>query len=220
MQQTPTQSEKVTQGAPMTEEAFFALTGQRDELKAQLKALSQRRNELSEQRAVLSKEDGRDHDLRIRAIDQRSAEIDRQIMSLDVAIAKARSQPIIAADQIAAAAQRAARAAIASLPPVPPPRQGNDTARIAMFGTAVVTIVAIVAIYKGVMRIFAPRTTASVEGQSRRLDQLQQSIDVIALEVERMSESQRFVAKVLNEKMPALGVGEAVSAKAKDAAKF
>jgi hypothetical protein len=45
---------------------------------------------------------------------------------------------------------------------------------------------------------------------------------VIALEMERMSEGQRFVAKVLNEKFPALGVGEAqpVSSKAKDAVKL
>lgn len=33
----------------------------------------------------------------------------------------------------------------------------------------------------------------------RRFDQLQQSVDVIALEVERISEGQRYVTKILNE---------------------
>ena len=43
-----------------------------------------------------------------------------------------------------------------------------------------------------------------------RFDHLQQSVDVIALEVERISEGQRYVTKILNEKLqPSIGPGEA-----------
>jgi hypothetical protein len=43
---------------------------------------------------------------------------------------------------------------------------------------------------------------------AQRLEQLQQSVDTIAIEVERISESQRFVTKLLSEQ-PALGAGSA-----------
>ena len=43
-----------------------------------------------------------------------------------------------------------------------------------------------------------------------RVDRLQQGIDAIALEVERVSEGQRFVTKILNEKLtPSVGPGDA-----------
>jgi hypothetical protein len=43
-----------------------------------------------------------------------------------------------------------------------------------------------------------------------RVDRLQQGIDVIALEVERISEGQRYTTKILTEKLaPSIGPGEA-----------
>ena len=43
-----------------------------------------------------------------------------------------------------------------------------------------------------------------------RVDQLQHGIDVIALEIERISEGQRYVTKILNERLqPTVGPGEA-----------
>ena len=43
-----------------------------------------------------------------------------------------------------------------------------------------------------------------------RVDRLQRGIDVIALEVERISEGQRYVTKILNEKLaPSIGPAEA-----------
>ena len=44
--------------------------------------------------------------------------------------------------------------------------------------------------------------------QQQRLDQLQQAVDTIAIEVERISEGQRFVTKMLSDgKSPAIGAG-------------
>lgn len=48
----------------------------------------------------------------------------------------------------------------------------------------------------------------AVPDNSLRFEQLQQSVDVIALEVERIAEGQRYVTKVLNEKLPGIAAGE------------
>jgi hypothetical protein len=42
-----------------------------------------------------------------------------------------------------------------------------------------------------------------------RLERLEQAVDSIAIEIERVSEGQRFVTKVLSERMPVVGVKHA-----------
>ena len=47
---------------------------------------------------------------------------------------------------------------------------------------------------------------ASRDGEvltTARLDRLEQAVDTIAIEIERISESQRFIVRILNERMPA-----------------
>ena len=54
----------------------------------------------------------------------------------------------------------------------------------------------------------APRVSAATDAATQqRLEQLQQSVDAIAIEVERISEGQRFVTKVMSDR--ALGAGAA-----------
>ena len=53
-----------------------------------------------------------------------------------------------------------------------------------------------VAFALGAQRLMARQRPAT---EPNRLEQLQQSVDVIALEVERISEGQRYVTKILNE---------------------
>jgi hypothetical protein len=61
----------------------------------------------------------------------------------------------------------------------------------------------------GAQRLMA-RQRPSAATEASRADGLQQSLDVIALEVERISESQRFVTKLLTEQLsPSIGAGEA-----------
>src|ERR1051325_6833093 len=55
----------------------------------------------------------------------------------------------------------------------------------------------------------APRVASVDPNTVQRIDQLQQSVDAIAIEVERISEGQRFVTKLLNEKDRALSAGAA-----------
>lgn len=53
----------------------------------------------------------------------------------------------------------------------------------------------------------APRAAQMDHATQQRLEQLQQSMDTIAIEVERISEGQRFVTKILSER--AIGAGAA-----------
>lgn len=100
-------------------------------------------------------------------------------------------------------------------PPVPvsPDIPREVVAIVAIvFGT--IAMVAIVApVLRGVMRIIERRTDkALIHGPAvaQQLAQLQQSVDALAIEVERISESQRFQAKLMAEKeRAAIGEGQA-----------
>ena len=47
--------------------------------------------------------------------------------------------------------------------------------------------------------------------QTRRFDRLEQSVDAIAIEIERISENQRYLTKVLSEPRPGVAVGSGTS---------
>jgi hypothetical protein len=54
-----------------------------------------------------------------------------------------------------------------------------------------------------------PRVAGADQATQQRLDALQQAVDTIAIEVERISEGQRFVTRLLSERAaPALDAGE------------
>lgn len=61
-----------------------------------------------------------------------------------------------------------------------------------------------------------PRSAMSDPAVHQRLEQLQQAVDTIAIEVERISEGQRFVTKLLNER--AIGAGAAEPAQLRKSA--
>ncbi len=52
-------------------------------------------------------------------------------------------------------------------------------------------------------RLTSPRNRELSSAQNDRLDRLEQSIDAIAIEVERISEAQRYTVAVLSERLPA-----------------
>ena len=82
------------------------------------------------------------------------------------------------------------------------------------------TVHALLAVLFGVgaRHLMARTATASIDPS--RVDRLQQGVDVIALEVERISEGQRYVTKLLTERLsPPTGANdEALVVKRKDAA--
>lgn len=97
--------------------------------------------------------------------------------------------------------------------------QGPDAAQIASsIANDIIPIVAIVCVFVlapfaiALSRFIWKRSTAPArtaipdQATQQRLEQLQQAVDTIAIEVERISEGQRFVTKLLSEReRPALG---------------
>lgn len=77
----------------------------------------------------------------------------------------------------------------------------HDIEVMVLFAMAFVILLPIViGIGRRIGRKGAPASPPMPENLSPRLDRMEQAIDAIAIEVERISESQRFIAKVLAER--------------------
>lgn len=203
---------------PQTRAELNGLVAKRSELERQLEQLTDRRQELFQQRQRMGRQEGQGHDNRIALIDDQTTQIEREVLQLNTAIAQGTATVASAGGEFTATTQPSSRELVREV------RNGAEDAVMGtMFGSAA-GLVAIYVLWRGFRRwiwkkkpVPAPAAHAVVD-QSPRLEQLQQSVDVIALEVERISEAQRFLAKVLNER--AIGAGEAqpVSVKSRDAA--
>jgi hypothetical protein len=85
---------------------------------------------------------------------------------------------------------------------------------VANFAVVAVIIIGMVAslsgltvwLVRGVQRKPLPRQLPNVSDFEQRFDQLQQSVDAIAVEVERIAEAQRFSARLLAERSEAVSV--------------
>jgi len=110
---------------------------------------------------------------------------------------------------IAQQAAQAATSAIAAtpLPPVPP-SNGEVPGSVIQLVTIVLAILAIVIIGFPLSRAFGRRmdrksTVPNADPEvARRLDRIEQAIEAMAVEVERVSEAQRYSARLLTERLP------------------
>lgn len=202
---------------PTTRAELDGLIAKRSELENQLESLTERRQELFQQRQRMGREEGRGHDNRMALIDEQTTRLEREVLSLNSAIAEGMVNVPFSSGAVVAGTSQPNRELIREV------RNGAEDAVMGtMFGSAA-GLLAMYVLWRGFRRWIwkkkpVPAPAITVPDQSPRLEQLQQSVDVIALEVERISEAQRFLAKVINER--ALGAGEArpVSAKQRDAA--
>jgi hypothetical protein len=172
----------------------------REELGNQLERLEERRRELSQE--LRRGEEGVDRDgtqRRIEAIDQRIAEVEKQIATADDAVAKAASIPGAAVE--------------VPEPPAPPdPNQMSENA--AIVGTVFTVFVLFPLAIAYARRLWRRGAVAVAELPkvlAERLTRLDQAVDTIAIEVERISEGQRFLTKVMTDGNAgrALGTGAA-----------
>jgi hypothetical protein len=99
--------------------------------------------------------------------------------------------------------------------PVPPsPRNGPNVDRLTQMGFVLVLVLLIPSSMAFARRIWRgrpapqPRDTRD-DMSSKRMERMEQAIDAIAIEIERVSEGQRFVTKVLAERMPGVGTAGA-----------
>jgi cell division protein FtsB len=181
-----------------------ALNMQRGELQSQLGQLDGRRNQLLVQTAQSEPGPARS-ELRARMseLDARSKQLDAQIQGLNDQIAatmgELASVPAVPATP---------RASGISVPPIESPSSRPIIRQVGgmMMAEAVVLVMVFSAFWRFGMRRMREQFARAFGDQAAQLGQLQQAVDVIGVEVERISEGQRYVAKMLTEGSPA-GVG-------------
>lgn len=200
-------SERSFQTRPARNRAELdALEMKRSELRRQLESNTERRSLLAVQRREAQGTASQPEiDARIKALDARSARIDQELNAIDDAVAASLAGGITV--------DRGRQ----TISIQPPPMVRMDRG----FGgrTVMGPLMAFNATGFVLLGLFLWRTMRRRVGgparlapdEAARIEQLQRSVDVIALEVERISEGQRFVTKILNERAPALpsrGAGE------------
>lgn len=204
----PTPAAVAPIAVPTTRAELDGLVAKRSELENQLESLTDRRQELFQQRQRMGREEGQGHDNRIALLDEQTTRIEQEMLTLNGAIAEGMAKVPFVGGQATTAAQPN-RDLIREV------RNGAEDAVMGtMFGSAA-GLVAIYVVWRGIRRWIWKKkplpasATPAVPDHAPRLEQLQQSLDVIALEVERISEAQRYLAKVITERAPAIGAGDA-----------
>jgi hypothetical protein len=179
-------------GTPTTQQQLRALREKRGELSNQLASATDRRKALGEQLKSADPSARAGIEARLKVLDERivrlESELDRtgdQLANAPAALAASTSAPDIA------------NKVTEDLVPI--------VAILSVFVFAPFAIAFARLIWK---RASAPSRPAVDQTTQHRLDQIQQAVDTIAVEVERISEGQRFVTKILSEReRPGLGAG-------------
>ena len=187
------------------------LTEQRHELQRQAEELSQRRNVLVAQHRNMGDSPARrELETRMSEIDARLSRLDAQIDRLNEQISEAiqggggggsNAPVIVDVPRIVRGVQGQI-----SVPPFNTQRQRQqDMRQIAgvMAAEAVAFALIGIAFWRFGMRRMRQSFDRAFSNQAGQLTQLQHAVDVIGIEVERISEGQRYVAKVLSEGSPA-----------------
>jgi hypothetical protein len=186
-------------GAPTAVQMLEAARAQRNELRNQLERAEDQREELSSDLSQTSSGDA----VARAGIEQRIRETDARISSLD--------------KEIAAADQRVAQAAAVpgATYEAPRPRivqEGPPEEFWVLGGMFIVFVMMPIAIaYSRRLWKRAPvSTTNEVPAElTDRLSRMEQGIDAVAVELERVGEGQRYVTRVFTEQQRALGAGAA-----------
>lgn len=197
-----------SEGVPQTPAEVRGVTDKLRALNDELQTAAERRNSVADRI--------RDMDVEARpGYLDRLAALDKRILTLENEIAVTTSQ------LAAAPASALARSSTAVQQQSPEDRAAraleqvaNDlvpiVAILSVFVLAPITITISRFIWK--RSLPAPKAVAVDVGTQQRLDQLQQCVDTIAIEVERISEGQRFVTRIINDRALSAGPAEGVHA--------
>ena len=185
----------VFQDAPLTARDVQALRARGAELSNQLQSANRRRDQLSRQ---LEDADG----LNKQGIEQRIAQLDQRIMGIEADIAEN--------------GRRLASAPARSLPTSqetavnPFGLSSDQVTGISIVGTLFVLFPLSLAMARNIWRRGSRKAEpAPSPASNERMERLEQAVDAIAIEIERVSEGQRFVTRLLTEgSAPALSVGQ------------
>ena len=175
---------------PITEDDMSALLARRASLSDQLTSVSERRNELAQEiRRAGNPVSEEGLQSRIKLLDQR-------ILQLETDLAVTGQQLAAAPSELAAGTEEVRS---------PPAGGGDFEEGMAAGGFSALAAMSILLFF--LRRRWRRGRTASkgapVESP-QRLERLEQGMDAIAIEIERISEGQRFVTRLLSESQPPL----------------
>jgi hypothetical protein len=184
---------------PRTRQEMDALRARRSELSSQLTSAADRRRSLARE---LDNAQGAAKT----GIEQRLAVLDHRMVQLETDIANTGRALTSAPAELLATTHT----------PSPIPGLSQDNFAV-LAGTFTVLVLAPIAF--GMMRLMWKRATVvppSKESResAQRLERIEQAVDAIAIEVERISEAQRYAARILSEGPPAaaaIGAGQAAA---------
>jgi multidrug resistance efflux pump len=183
---------------------YQARVAQRKVLGDQLDRLNDGRQDLSNRLAdpELAKADKAGVEARIATMDARIAEVDKQIANADAQVAQAAGVP----------------GAIVEPPPIE--RNGPPEEVFVLGGLFIVVVLLPIslAFARRIWRRSAAVVSSLPQEVMDRLTRLDQAVDAIAVEVERIGEGQRFMTRVLAEKPAGVAaLGAAVEQRARNA---
>jgi hypothetical protein len=199
---------------PKTAQELARLIGRRDELRNQLEEATEQRSELASHvsRIGPSEPAVRAGPLaRLQVADERIARLGRDLQQADDAILEAKSKGVTGEDHLT-------EVYVSAAPPATPPPfpfgdfgthqpSWRERALDSLQVTAPITLASVVLvgalIYWRLSRAMKNQINRLQATQTGALLQLQQSLDSVAVEIERVSENQRFVTKLVGEKQPA-----------------
>jgi hypothetical protein len=186
------------QQAPTAAQMLEAARAQRSELRNQLERAEERRDEIQSSLRADRAGDNSDRP----GLEARLKDTDARIASLD--------QQIAAADQ--QVAQAAAVPGATYVPPRPVvPRTGPPEEAWVLGGMFIFLVLMPIAIAQA--RRLWRRPASAPAGMpaelTDRLNRLEQAVDAVAVELERVGEGQRYVTRVFSEGQRALGGGAA-----------
>ena len=201
-----------TPKAPQTRAGLEQLQEQRAELIRQINDVTSRRGRLVQERlnaqAASNQVVAKEYETRIAELGQRARLLEVEKDRTDDMIRDALARGVGQAEEAKVAVEAAPAIAnvewaVATPPPLREQALGfvNDNAVSLLLGEALLFVLGGVVLWRTLARRVVRSTPSTA--------QLQTSVDAIALEVERISENQRYVTRLLNEKL--LGEGSAAA---------
>lgn len=182
-------------GTPTTRQEVFALERKRSELSDQLTSAANRRQRLAAELRGADPSARAGIEARLKVLDDRIVRLEQEIDRTGDQLANVPANVVASTQMPTEFANRMSKEIV----PV--------VAILSVFVLGPFAVAMSRLIWK---RASVPPRPATDTMTQQRLEQLQQSVDTIAVEVERISEAQRFVTRVLNDRdRPMLGVGAA-----------
>lgn len=193
---TPVIAQVPVAGAPVGDATaiYEGFRHQRQELRDQLERLEDQRGDLSGQLQdpMVGGANRQGLEQRIVQLDARIADVEKQIASADAQVASAAALP----------------GAVVEPPPYRDPGPPEEVFVLSGLFFIVVLMPISIAFARRIWKRSASAIAALPKDIYERFSRVEQSLDAIAIEVERVGENQRYLTRVLSER-PQLGPGPA-----------